>query len=149
VMLLGPKGTPRHKALGRVYLAILVVVCVSSLGMFRSGRWFFPHTFALVTLGVIAAGWMAARFKQPRGLWIHLHLTALLLSSYMLVGGGVNEAFLRIKALPALAPRVIGSPVVGVTHMVVMVVFFAWIVAANIATVVSGLRRRRLAAAPA
>jgi uncharacterized membrane protein len=146
VLLVRPKGTQAHKALGQIYMPVMIVVCLTSLFIFEAtGDWFFPHTLAVVTLGALAAGWLAAHFRQPRRLWINIHLSAMIVSYYMLIGGGINEAFLRVDALRALlGPEMIASPVLGVTHQVVMLVFLVWLVRANVATMRGG-RKRRLA----
>jgi uncharacterized membrane protein len=148
-VLVRPKGTPRHKAAGRIYSIALAVACVTSLGIFATGRWFFPHTLAVVTLALLAIAVLAARFKRPRGAWIHIHLTCMLLAYYMLLGGGVNEAFLRIEALRPLGPAAGGAPsaAFGITHGVVMMIFLVWIVAANVATFTSGRSARAQRAA--
>ncbi len=76
---------------------------------------------------VLLAGWLAVRVK-PAG-WRYVHLVAMLLSAYNLFGGAVNEAFLRIKPLRAIAgENLLASPVVGMTHGVVMMAFTLLIV---------------------
>jgi hypothetical protein len=47
-------------------------------------------------------------------------------SLYILVGGGVNEVFLRIDALHQLAPT-LNSPAVGLTHLTVQILFLTLI----------------------
>ena len=69
-------------------------------------------------------GVLAAHFKIPQKTWLHLHLTCLLTSFYILVGGGVNEVFLRVDVLRRLAPT-LNSPAVGFTHLGVQIVFLA------------------------
>jgi hypothetical protein len=44
-------------------------------------------------------------------------------SYWLLIGGGVNEVFLRVAALHAMAPNVRTSPIVGTTHFAAMVFF--------------------------
>jgi hypothetical protein len=72
-----------------------------------------------------------------------VHLTSLLTSLYLLVGGGVNEAFLRVDALHRLAPT-LNSPAVGLTHLTVQIHFLTLIVYFN-AMVLRRSRTRRLA----
>jgi hypothetical protein len=74
----------------------------------------------------MTAGVLAAHFKRPRRAWLHLHLTCLLASLCLLVGGGVNEVFLRVDALHRLAPT-LNSPVVGLTHLAVQILFLTLI----------------------
>jgi hypothetical protein len=47
----------------------------------------------------------------------------MLAGYYLLVGGAVNEIFLRVAVLRAVASNVPNSPVVGMTHFWVMVFF--------------------------
>jgi uncharacterized membrane protein len=151
-MLFTRKGTPRHRLVGRVYVPTMIVVCATSLVIYEArGGWFFPHTLAVVTLGLIAAGWLAARFKQPRGLRIHIHLSAMIGTYYMLIGGGINEVFIRVDALRALfIPPGNGVQIIGMTHAATMLIFLVWIIAANVATAMAGAKRRQgLAPAPA
>ena len=68
----------------------LLVTCVTALGIYRRGIFFFPHWLAIAAL-IVATGVLAARFKIPRKAWLHLRLTCLLTSLYILVGGAVNE----------------------------------------------------------
>jgi uncharacterized membrane protein len=91
LVVLRAKGTPVHKRGGRVYALTLLVTSVTALGIYRRGIFFFPHWLAIAAVIVTAAGVLAAHFKIPRKVWLHLHLTCLLTSLYILVGGGVNE----------------------------------------------------------
>jgi len=122
LVLLRPKGTPVHRRRGRVYALALLVTSITALGIYRRGIFFFPHWLAITALIVTAVGVLAAHFKVPRRAWLHVHLTCLLTSLYLLVGGGVNEAFLRVDALHRLAPT-LNSPAVGLTHLTVQILF--------------------------
>jgi uncharacterized membrane protein len=126
LILLRPKGTRAHKRRGRVYAATVLVTSVTALGIYRLGIFFFPHWLAIAALIVTMLGVLAAHFKIPQKGWLHLHLTCLLTSLYILVGGGVNEVFLRVDVLHRLAPTP-NSPMVGLTHRGVMIFFLALI----------------------
>jgi uncharacterized membrane protein len=141
LVLLRPKGTPVHKRRGRDYALTLLVTNVTALGIYRRGVFFFPHWLAIVALIVTTVGVLAAHFKVPRRAWLHVHLTCLLTSLYLLVGGGVNEVFLRVDVLRRLAPT-LNSPAVGLTHLAVAMVFWALIVYFN-AMVLRRSRTRR------
>ena len=120
------KGSRRHRASGKAYALAYVVLSITSLGIYSQQRFWFPHWLALAGLVVLAAGYLAVRVK-PKG-WRYVHLIAMLLSAYNLFGGAVNEAFLRIGPLREIAgPNIIASPVVGMTHGVVMMAFSALI----------------------
>jgi len=143
LVLLCPRGTPAHKRRGRVYAVALLVTNVTALGIYRRGIFFFPHWLAIAALIVTTVGVLAAHFKVPRRAWLHVHLTCLLTSLYLLVGGGVNEAFLRVDALHRLAPT-LNSQAVGLTHLTLQILFLTLIVYLN-AVVLRRSRTRRLA----
>jgi hypothetical protein len=100
----------------------MLVVSLTALAIYRRGIFFFPHWLAIVVIVAMAAGLAAAHFKVPASGWVHLHLTSMLATIYLLIGGGVNEAFLRIDVLRRLAPS-LNSPTVGQTHLAVMALF--------------------------
>jgi len=143
LVLLRPKGTPVHKRRGRVYALTLVATSITALGIYRRGVFFFPHRLAIAALIVVTVGVLAAHCKVPRRAGLHVHLTCLLTSLYLLVGGGVNEVFLRVDILRQLAPS-LNSPIVGLTHLAVQVLFLTLIVYFN-AMVLQRSRTRRLA----
>ena len=100
-----PKG---HGGAQIARTRLRVALAVTSLTALRSivgGKFLFPHWFAIASLIVVGLGVAIAHFKLPRG-WMHLHLTCMVASYYMLIGGGVNEVFLRVDALRRLAPNV-------------------------------------------
>ena len=145
-----PKGTALHRRVGAAFTITLVVVCVSSLGIYKQHRFWFPHWDALATLVLLAVAWSAARYKWPRRGWIYLHLTTMLLSYYMLIGGGVNELFLRVAVLH----RMIGSNffatrVIGETQGLILLAFVVLIPAFLIAPLLGGQRRRARLRLPA
>jgi uncharacterized membrane protein len=141
--ILTPKGTALHRRVGDAFSITLVIVCVSSLGIYRQHRFWFPHWDALATLALLAVAWSTAHFKWPRRGWIYLHLTTMLLSYYMLIGGGVNEMFLRVDVLRRLVGSdFFGSRIIGETQALVMLAFVVLIPAFVVATLVGGQRRR-------
>jgi uncharacterized membrane protein len=127
MIIVRPKGTPLHKLSGRIYVIAILVASITALGIYRRGTFFFAHWLAVAALVATAAGVSAAHFKRPRAGWMHLHLTCMLTSFYILVGGGVNEAFLRVNFLRRLAPS-LNAPVVGMTHFTV-IIFVAVLIA--------------------
>lgn len=140
------KGQARHVLAGRVYLASMLVLNLSALGIYRLGVFFFPHMLAIATLVLVAVGWAAARAHWPRPLWRNLHLSAMIGSYYMLIGGGVNEAFLRVEALRRMANQQ-GAGLIDMTHNVVMLIFLVILLGWNAVEISRSLfRRRRLGA---
>ena len=142
-VMLARKGGRRHRASGRAYSIAYVVLCVTSLGIYSQQRFWFPHWLAVGGLVVLGVGYLAARLK-PRG-WRYVHLSAMLLSAYNLFGGAVNEAYLRIRPLRGLAgENILASPLVGMTHGLVMLVFVLLIGGYVTASFVSQPRRRQI-----
>jgi uncharacterized membrane protein len=131
-MLVRPKGTAAHKARGRVYVAAMAVTNLTALGIYRNGVFFSAHWFAVCALILTAVGLAAGYFKIPRSGWVHVHLTAMVASFYILIGGAVNEVFLRVAVFRRLVAD-FGSPAtVGMTQFVVMAVFAVLIAHFNI-----------------
>ena len=128
IVLVRPKGTPVHKMRGRIYVLALIVTCLTSFAIYRLGKFWFPHWTGVAALVLVAAGVAFAYYKPLRG-WMHLHLTCMIASYYILIGGGVNELFVRVDALRNMAPNPLNAPIVGMTHFAVMLVFallIAW-----------------------
>jgi hypothetical protein len=136
------KGGASHRTWGRVYSIAYAALCVTGLGIYRSHRFFFPHWLAIAGLGVLAIGYFAAKYK-PKG-YRYIHLTAMLLSAYNLFGGAVNEVFLRVKPLRAMAgENLFASPIVGMTHAIVGQSFILLIVIYIVATAVRNSRKAK------
>lgn len=122
VVLVRPKATPTHRLRGRIYLLAQIATCLTSFAIYGRGVFWFPHWIGVATLVLIACGFAFAHLKLPRG-WMHWHLSCMIASYYLLIGGGVNEVFLRIEVLHRIAPDVLNSPVVGATHFAVLAFF--------------------------
>jgi uncharacterized membrane protein len=143
-VMLSRKGGRRHRTFGRVYSLAYVAVCATSLGIYSQQRFWFPHWLAIGGLVVLVIGYLAARLK-PRG-WRYIHLSAMLVSAYNLFGGAVNEAYLRVPSLRRLAgDNLMTSPLVGMTHAFVMLVFVLLIGGYVAASIVNHARRGQTA----
>lgn len=132
IVLVRPKGTPVHKLRGRIYVLAMIATCLTSFAIYRRGVFWFPHWSGVAALILIAAGFAFAHSKIPRG-WMHWHLTCMIASYYLLIGGGVNEVFVRVDALRRIVPDPLNSPLVGLTHFAVMVAFALLIACFNAA----------------
>jgi len=123
IVLAGPKGSPQHRLFGRLYLISMLATNFTALGIYRRGVFYFPHWFGVAALMAITIGFICVRFRRPKAYWLNAHLTCMLASYYMLIGGGVNEVFLRVDVLHAMAPDVLNSRLVGTTHFAVIAAF--------------------------
>jgi uncharacterized membrane protein len=148
------KGTPLHRRAGRLYAYTMLFANLSAFGVyhfdiahfrpFTAGASTFGifHWEAVATLVLLGLGVYAAR-RQSRAVWAYTHPIAMLLTYYMLIGGLINELFVRVAALHALAmahaPHAINiaaTPVVGMTQFAAMLLFAALILAFAIKTAV-------------
>ena len=143
LVLIGRKADARHRMIGKLYLATIAVTNLTAFGIYRRGIFWFPHWFGVAALVAITIGFLCVRYRLPRAFWLNGHMTCMVASYYMLIGGGVNEIFLRINALHALAPDALNSSLVGMTHLAVMVISASLIAYFNIryATFAARLRR--------
>jgi uncharacterized membrane protein len=140
VIVLGrPKGTPVHRRRGRIYLLAMIATCLTSFAIYRRGVFWFPHWSGVAALVLIVAGFAFAHYKPLRS-WMHWHLSCMIASYYVLTGGSVNEVFVRVDALRRIVPDPLNSPLVGMTHFAVMIVFALLIAYFNAALL---LRRPR------
>jgi uncharacterized membrane protein len=136
------KGGATHLTMGRIYAIAYLIACVTSLGIYKLHKFWFPHWLAVTGIVMVTAGYLAIRYK-PRG-WRYIHLTAMLLSASDLFGGAVNEAFLHIKPLRAMAgPNLFASPIIGVLQGIVGQLFIGLIVAYAISTALRSRRRAK------
>ena len=144
-LIFARKGTPRHKLWGDWYVGAIVFASLTSLTIYSRHTFTFAHWFAVMALVTALGGFALGRWHWRGGLWKYGHLTLMLLSYYVLIGGGVNEVFLRVGPLERFITPTF-TPVVGLTHFAVMLIFMALILIYSLATAVSQIRlvlRRR------
>ena len=125
------KGDRRHRNLGRWYIAAQLVLNATALSIYRLQTFFFPHVLAIATLIITAAGWAFGHFHRPRRIWNFGHLSCMIVSFYLLIGGGVNEVYLRIACLHDMAIATDGT-IVERTHQVLQLLFLVMLIGWNI-----------------
>lgn len=124
-VLCAPKGTRRHRYWGWWYAGSMLVQNISIMAVYRfdihpgKSPQIGPHIFGIfhgMALAALAAVVLAifAASRQKRLLWAHVHVQAMLFSYYLLIGGLINEMFVRITVLRnfamTLSPHA-GNPV--------------------------------------
>lgn len=70
VQLLGAKGTGRHRALGYLWVALMLVIAISSFwihGMRQLGPFSLIHLLSIMVLVMLPAGVYFARIHRVRG----------------------------------------------------------------------------------
>lgn len=140
-MIVARKGTPRHRKLGDGYVAAILFASFSSLTIYTRHAFTAAHWFAIMAIVTAGAGFALGRWHGKGAAWKYGHIACMLLSYYVLIGGGVNEVFLRVNSL---RPIFFKEPqVVGEIHALVMLLFVSMIVGFMLATAVSGWRLQR------
>ncbi len=75
------KGTPWHKATGRVYVGSMTLLCLTSFWLYELFGGFGPfHIMAILSFLTILAGFIPMFFKQHIPNWLALHYHFMLYS---------------------------------------------------------------------
>ena len=111
--------------MGQYYLYCMVLTNLLSLFIYNVfGKWFFPRTLAVINLVALEIGIFFSR-KRKYEHWLKIHIGCFILSYYLLFGGGINKALLRIEPLQTYYYN--GHQIEGLTHFVAILVFTALI----------------------
>ena len=114
-LLIAPKGLPRHRALGWLYVGAMVALNLGAFFIYKfdiipsrppqvgPGLFGLFHWFAVATLIAVALAVFAAARQRNSVFWAHVHAQALLFSYYQLLAGLVNQIMARSEGLRALA----------------------------------------------
>ncbi len=137
------KGTRWHRTLGHLYVAAMIVVNATALGIYRLTGAFGPfHFFALVAFATLLVAMGTVLLRRPRKTWIEAH-AGWMAGSYM----GLAAAFVAETSTRLLMPWV-ATQAQGTT---LWVVFWSAVAVASTATIGTGvwLIRTRMEAAVA
>jgi uncharacterized membrane protein len=145
-VLAGPKGTALHRRTGRWYVYTMLVATISSFGVYHfdisrfvpftagAGTFGLFHWETVFTLFFLLLAWFAAS-RQRRAVWAYAHPVSMLVTYYMLIGGLVNELFVRVAFLRNFARaqlhgagNPVRAPIAGEVQGVVMLVFVAMLI---------------------
>lgn len=139
LVLASAKGTMRHRRLGCIYVGAMLVTNLSAFAVYHfdidrfrpftagPGTFGLFHWEAVTTLGFLALALYAAP-RQRRAPWAYVHPLAMVTTYYLLVGGFVNQLFLRVAPLRAISQMHGRSgfsrvPLVGQAQTAVMLVY--------------------------
>jgi len=133
-VLLGRKGTRRHRRLGVAYVVAMLVLNASALAIYRLSGAFGPfHAAALVSLATVIPGYFTVRAKRPG--WLLRHYLWMTFSYAGLIAAAVSEAATRLPSAPFWGAVAAGSALV-------LLVSAVWIVRAA-DTTLAPFRRHR------
>jgi uncharacterized membrane protein len=146
LVIFGAKGTPRHRYFGRVYVYTMLATNALSFGIYhfdiagfvplRAGAGIFGlfHWESVFTLFFLLLGWFAAT-RQRRAVFAYLHPVSMLVTYYMLIGGLVNELFVRVAFIRDFAMahahgarNPAQTPLAGTAQGTAMLIFIAMLV---------------------
>ena len=133
------KGSARHRRCGRWYVPAMIAAQLTALLIYSGGGFGIFHWLAVTALLLVALGAFAAP-RQARAPWALTHVSCMVWSYYLLVGGAVNEAFLRLALLRPVSPFQGGPPHYHGTVHVAVLLFFGGCWAAFLG---ARMRRRR------
>jgi hypothetical protein len=121
VVLFGLVAGKRLEGWTRLFLVTTAATSLTGFG-FPFDHLLPSHIVGFISLAVLAVA-IAARYAfHLRGAWRHVYVVGAVLALYLNVFVGVVQAFLKVPALNALAPKQTESPFV-VSQGVVLVLF--------------------------
>lgn len=98
LVLLVPKGTQLHRALGMAYVVAMVALNFAAFGIYRINGHFGPfHVLALLSLGTVLAG-VAMVLRRPRN-WLARHYQMMSFSYLGLLSAGVTQMLVNLPLL--------------------------------------------------
>lgn len=100
LVVIGPKGTRRHRKVGQGYVAAMIGLNVTALMIYRLFGHFGPfHVAAVISLLTVVAGFISAR-RRSRDRWVEAHAYWMSWSYVGLLAAAVSEALTRIPESP-------------------------------------------------
>lgn len=113
-VFLNPKGTAKHKAIGYVYVASMILVNATALMIYHlTNRFNALHFFAIVGLLTVLAGVAPAMLKKPRVSWASLHYQFMSWSYVGLISAFGAELSVRLPKKPFWAMVGISSAAIS------------------------------------
>ena len=102
------KGTARHKALGRIYVPSMMVVCLAVFGIYDlTGGPNLNHLLSTMTMILVIAAFACVRFKRPQRRWAKYHSLALLWSYVTLLAFGSSQLASHVPAISERVPTLL------------------------------------------
>lgn len=100
-VLATPKGTKRHKQVGYIYVASLILVCASAMGIYRlTGTFGIFHVTAIVGFLTLAGGMIPMFIKNLENKYKAVHVWFMYYSVLGLYAAFASELSVRIPDRP-------------------------------------------------
>jgi len=95
-----PKGTARHRWVGRVFGVSMVGLNVTALAIYHfTGHFGLFHGLAIASLATLAVGLYPVLFRRPRRYWLDMHYFAIGSAYAGLLAAFANEIVARVPFL--------------------------------------------------
>ncbi|PRC95015.1 DUF2306 domain-containing protein [Solimicrobium silvestre] len=124
ILLWKLKGGDVHKRLGGNYVIASVIANITALAIYKIGGFTLFHILALATLISLIIAFVSARWKIPGQFWLRVHLTAIIFSYYQLVGGLINEVFLRVPGLKEKTAAISNFQGLALVFFLMLIAYF-------------------------
>lgn len=99
LVFLLPKGTGRHRLVGRVYVVAMLVLNLTALMIFRLFGTFGPfHVAALFSLATVVPAFLTVYLRRPG--WLERHYFLMSFSYVGLLAAAAAEAATRLPRAP-------------------------------------------------
>ena len=103
-VLLRPKGTKLHKAIGKIYVAAMLGLNITAFGIFNLfGGFGVFHVAAIISLFSVLAGLLVVCFRTKIKFWLLVHYEFMAWSYIGLLAATSNEAFVHVAMLNKIA----------------------------------------------
>lgn len=100
-VLATPKGTKRHKQVGYIYVASMILVCASAMGIYRlTGTFGIFHVTAIVGFLTLAGGMIPMFIKNLEKKYKAVHVWFMYYSVLGLYAAFASELSVRIPDRP-------------------------------------------------
>jgi predicted membrane channel-forming protein YqfA (hemolysin III family) len=100
LVLILPKGTLKHKNIGRLYSLAMIVVLITAFMTYRLfGTWGIFHWTAVISSLTLACGLIPILTRRPTNNYRSLHYSFMYWSVMGVYGAFVSETFVRMPKL--------------------------------------------------
>lgn len=123
LILILPKGTSKHKVIGRLYTAAILFVLITAFMTYRLfGTWGIFHWTAVVSSLTLICGIIPILLKRPTKNYISLHFSFMYWSIIGVYGAFVSETLVRMPKVVVESgiPNSVFYNMIGVGTAIVM-----------------------------
>lgn len=123
LILVLPKGTVKHKVIGRLYVITMLILLITAFMIYRLfGKWGVFHWTAVISSLTLVAGFLPVLFKRPVNNYISLHFSFMFWSVIGVFGAFVSEILVRIPKIVVVSgiPQSVFYNMTGIGTAIIM-----------------------------